>query len=364
MRFVWVIIGLLMLSSSLVHSAPATPGGLCINNTNCPSSNNSDATIVAPRSINVNNFHPGYYYSVGHSKGTSEEVFGRLIDLPEFVGGKRIYTWRVLESQKGVYDFSKIEADLAYLESIGKRLWIYVGNTQFNGNGPPNMPQYMWDDATYGCGYEYEYYGSYRRETQAGGWLPCFWNDEVKARFIALATALGERFNSEPYFEGISFDETAIDTYAAKKQAGYSANKIKETYQARVLAARNAFPDKIVMQKINFAPYDIEEFGAWLVENDIGIGSPDIYLENASLTTKVYPQYLKYHHQVPTGPDIQWKNYEKATAEELLLGAIEVTNPWYIFWLRRDAYFDDVLEAIRMHGELPAAAAFYDLIQE
>ena len=368
-----VTLAWLALASSNVFSTPKIPTGLCINNTNCT----HNGSVVAPTTINPEHFHPGYYYSVGNKDNESpEELFSPLNTLSEFVGAKRIYSWNKLEPREGDYDFSMIEADLAYLQSIDKRLWIQVSYKQFNGNRPPKTPRYMWDDSKYGCGFENQYYGTYKRKAQDGGWLPCYWNTNMRERFVALYRALGKRFNHELYIEGISMAETAVDTPSAKTQPDYDALAIKATYQAKVLAARKSFPDKTVFQLMNFAPYSREEFnhfGKWLVENEIGIGSPDIYLNNEALTTFIYPQYLKHHNQVPTGPDVQWKNYEKATPEEILLGAIELTNPWYMFWMRRDKgldpygnpiSFQSVLEAIRKHGRLPAAKAFYDSLKK
>ena len=198
---------------------------------------------------------------------------------------------------------------------------------------------------------------------------------------VALYSALGERFNKEPYFEGIAIDETAIDTKAAFNAFKADVGGIKtdfslaveETFKAKALAARRAFPDKVVIQHINFTPYySIEDFAAWLAKNNIGIGGPDVYLSNSVLLGTTYPLYIKHHDEVITGQDIQWVNYVERnkfigrpnTPEELLLGAIKETNPRYIFWLNREPYFyqenDGVLAAIRKHGLPPAAQKYYD----
>ncbi len=353
------------------NAVPEIPTGLCMDEVICadtaqlPAS--SPAAFNAPQNMDPSKFNPGYYYSVGQTKNSPEAAFSLLASKPEFKGGKRVFSWKDLEPRKGEYDFSRIEQDLAYLQSIDKRLWIQVFYTQFNGKGLPQTPSYMWNDPSYGCGSEY--YGTYKRETQAGGWIACYWNSNVKERLSALYTALGNRFNEEPFFEGISIDETAIDTYSARAQPGYDVDAIKETFQEKALAARNSFPDKIVIQQINFAPYDLKEFASWLANNNIGIGGPDVYLSNAFLLGTTYPQYIKYHNDVPTGIDVQWRNYTKInsnlgranTPEEILLGAIEKTNPWYMFWLNRSPYFvNGVLPAIKKHGLPPAAKRFYD----
>ena len=352
--------------SSIAASGPLVPTGLCINNLNC-----SDAALTPA------NYNPGYYLTVGQSKEEPAIVFGVLKDLsPDWKGGKRIYRWVDLEPRKGVYDFSRIEADLAYLRSINKELFIQLFYTQFNGNGKPQVPNYMWNDPQYGCGTKVDgtikYYGSFQRNTGTGGWIPCYWNRKLRERIAALYTALGERFSNEPNFEGIAIDETAADFYAAQQQTGYDLNELLETFKAKALAARQSFPDKVVMQHINFAAYSLADFAAWLAQNNIGIGGPDVYLSNRVLLENTYPLYLKYHNHVVTGQDVQWQNYVQRntflgrtnTPEELLLGAIKETNPRYIFWQRRDPYFfqegNGVVDSVKKHGLPPAAQKYYE----
>ncbi len=43
-----------------------------------------------------------------------------IVQWPDIVGIQVVYSWRQLESEKGRYDFSKIERDLAIAEAEGK----------------------------------------------------------------------------------------------------------------------------------------------------------------------------------------------------------------------------------------------------
>ena len=333
-------------------NAPCTPGG------------------SAPTTVNPANFHPGHYMSVGTSTGT--KGFSRIAGNPNFVGIKRSYKWVELETALGVYDFSRIASDLASAQSLGKRYWISIRETATNSNDLPWVPSYMWNDPKYGCGPRY--YGTYERTASNGGWIVCFWNERTRDRFAALYTALGARFNGEPYFEGINLGETAINTSAAKAcDCGYSAAAVKAAFQHIALAAKVAFPDKSVMQMINFAPYNLADFATWLAANGIGIGTPDVALHKNFLITVIFPQFVAYHNLVPTGPDVQWGNYKGNTAEPghenvvetILLGAIEHTDPWYMFWRNREPWFtEQVIPIIGKHGQLPAAREFYNSVTQ
>lgn len=359
----------ILFSTPLLAAPPAAPTGLCLQTTEGTQCAEDDTTpsspsnIIAPKKVNTNNFHPGHYIRVGDKESVTR--INQVLDVPGFVGLKKGYVWRDIESSEGVYDFSQIESDLAYLKSVGKQLWIVIQDTEWSTSNQPKVPAYMWTNSKYGC--DPKYYGTYQRSAQQGGWLPCIWNENVLARYKALYAALGKRFNKEPNFEGMNLGETSTGS----TDWGYTKEKEKDAFYAKALALKQAFPDKSVTQMMNYATFDLTAFADWLSANGIGIAGPDVHLmpEKINLQTNVYPLYVKYHSIVPTGPDVQWDNYERYnslvgranTAEELLLGAISYTNPWYMFWERRDPYFtDDVIPAIKKHGNLPSAKQFYD----
>jgi len=61
---------------------------------------------------------------------------------------------------------------------------------------------------------------------------------------------------------GKTIDETAADGRSAKNYPGYSVKTIEAVFKENALTVKNAFPDKSVIQWINFAPYDLVEFTA------------------------------------------------------------------------------------------------------
>lgn len=329
--------------------------GLVIAACFSPAATHADANGRRPAKAKGLAFHPGYWVFVG---GDGREKFEFLKECPEIVGVKKVYTWRELEPAEGQYDFSEIEGDLKYCEALGKRFWLRIGHTEWSGRGKPKTPEYMWADPKYGG--DSKWYGNFPRGKR--GWYPVFWNPHVKARWAALCEALGKRFNSEPYFEGFSLGETAVKR---ADEYGWTRKGIEEAFKFNVLAAKKAFPNKIVMQHINFAAYDLATFATWLAGNGIGIGGPDVSVTKGrdSPICKAYAQYARFHDVVATGPDVQWSNYvrknpntgKQVTAAEILRYAVETMNPWYIFWLKREPYFTrDVLPAIREYGPLPS----------
>jgi len=307
--------------------------------------------VTQPRQVRSEQFHPGYFvYQSG-----SSPIQTRLLENGDLIGVKRNYDWKNLEVAKGVYDFSAIEIDLKILQAAGKRLWVEIIYTQFHGTDkPPKTPEYMWTDPSYGG--DSRYYGNYERDVGVGGWYPLFWNTQVKQRMHALFTALGQRFNGEPFFEGLNVGESA-----ARPGPGWTCEGYEQALKELGLATKSAFPDKIVFAHINFACFDLSAFAAWLDQQGIGMGTPDIYISDEKLVGETYPLFLKYRESVPAGPDVQWFNYDRnsISVAEILDFAIEHTNPWYMFWQVREPYFtDEVLPAIRAK-KLPAAELYY-----
>ncbi len=364
--------GALLFASLLPNTAvavPEIPTGLCMDETICADTVKfSTSDVIAPASTDINNFNPGYYMLVGRKEGP--ESFRTIVNNSDFIGIKKFYQWKDVEVGEGEYDFSQIEADLAYLEANGKYLWIQIVAVAMRSNSTPFTPRYMWRDPKYGC--SSTYYGTYERSAQSGGWIPCFWNSNVQARLEGLYTALGNRFNNEPFFEGITAGgETAIDVSAAKAYSSYNFNKLYQAFKNRVLSAKKAFPNKSVMQDINYGPFDLNDFSDWLISEGIGLTGPDVHLipQKRMLREEVWPNIYNAHNKVPTAIDVQWDNYTRYnrdigrpnTSEELRDGAIELLNPWYMFWKKRAPYFnEDVIPAVR-NRPLPAAEAFNNL---
>ncbi len=312
----------------------------------------SNAQLL-PDSAKRSEFHPGYYAFIPSHEPIPREV---LISR-DFAGLKIKYNWRDLEVAEGVYDFSEIEADLAQIAEYDKQLFIHISYVEWSGNRSPKIPEYMWEDPSYGG--SPPYYGAFERTVQNGGWYPLFWNDNVRRQLKGLYRALGERFGSEPNIEGLMMPETA----AQHRGNGFDCDGYLQTLKEAALDAKASFGQKSVMQQINFGCFDVPEYGAWLVDQEIGIGAPDINVKE-TLPTTTYPLFPQFNANVPVGPDVQWDNYVKndLSVREIRDYVISNLDPWYMFWRAREPFFsDEVLQAV-FSRKLPAAEAYYDTV--
>src|SRR3954470_8918303 len=75
----------------------------------------------------------------------------KLLERPDVEGVQIVYSWRSLEPEQDQYDFSRIEADLAFLHQRDKRLFAQIQDRFFE-IGARNVPAYLLDDPRYGGG--------------------------------------------------------------------------------------------------------------------------------------------------------------------------------------------------------------------
>lgn len=126
--------------------------------------------------------------------------YARIRNESTILGAAISIPWGVLEPQKGQYDFSEIDADLALMKSMGKRLIIEPWWQNFNPNPRDTryFPQYIIDEGGVGT------LGNPVHETHIN-------MNEAKwqTRYFLLQQALAARYDADPAVEQIAFTETA-----------------------------------------------------------------------------------------------------------------------------------------------------------
>lgn len=162
-------------------------------------------------------WHPGHYVASNglHKLGSKASAFQNELDAagndPNAKGWRGIYAWAALEPQKGVYDFSVMDAELQILKTKypkAKRLGALISAAAYGQTTPSTaiLPQYLLSDSAYGPGTNGNLHGYW-----ATSWTynAAVWRPAVMDRFIALIKALGAHYNNEPMFEVVMLPETA-----------------------------------------------------------------------------------------------------------------------------------------------------------
>jgi len=233
-------------------------------------------------------FHPGHYvyiYDAGVSLSTIQGYESQAI-----VGVNRRYWWRDLEKQAGVYDFSAIASDLADAKRYGKQLIALIADKSSTAKSA--CPAYLDDIQT---------------ATSVGGMVPFRWTDEYITAFTALMNAIGNQFDSDPNFEGVGLQETALSLSnnvlaQLPSKYAYSDQKYSDAIVKYVSATAKAMPNSRVFWLMNYLgggtpiPASIPQA---LVPYLVVMGGPDILPWRTTLNSQIYPLYDQFYGKLP-----------------------------------------------------------------
>lgn len=283
----------------------------------------------------------------------------QFLELRRFDGAQVKYTWRELEPEKDVYDFSAIRADLDFLSAHGKRLFVQLQDVTFDAS-IVNVPEYMRRDTRYNGGANQQYDGP---NGEAGGWVARRWDPAVQERFYKLLDALGREFDGR--IAGINLAETAVGYQKAERfPDGFTFEAYRDAVIANMRALKRAFPESVTIQYANFMP------GEWLPDEDhgylravyeaarqlkVGVGGPDLLPYRRGQLNHSYPLIHEASTTVPVGIAVQDGNYEhenpttrtRVTLPELLEFATRYLNADFVFWCTQEPFYSrDVLPFI------------------
>lgn len=228
-------------------------------------------------------------------------------------GVQIIYSWKQLEPEKNQYDFSKIEADLAFLNKIHKRLFIQLQDRSFEPT-VFNVPNYIRNEKIYhgGIALQYDFAGEGKPITT--GWVARVWDPTVKKRFHLLIQKLASQFDGKIY--GINLPETAIDFPAKNYPLGFTPDNYFYAELENMGILRKAFRKSVVIQYVNFFPNEwnndkhyMRRFFSYAMNHHIGLGNPDTVPYRKEQMKNSYPLFHKFKNQILVGTAIQEPDY-------------------------------------------------------
>ncbi|STQ90499.1 hypothetical protein EV682_10240 [Iodobacter fluviatilis] len=318
-----------------------------------------------------------HFIYINHREAGGENIKADkgLLD-PRFSGAQIVYTWRDLEPSKDHYDFSAIKADLIYLNSMNKKLWIQLQEKSFTPR--VNVPDYLRQDPVFKGGViKQSMLSAPERDPNKPvtddeyGWSAKMWEPPVRERYQKLIRQLGREFDGK--IAGINFSESSIDigTENADGTTTFPKDFSPKAYvdaigdNMRVLAA--SFKQSTAMVYLNFLPDE------WLPGDDkgymrglfalaqslnMGVGGPDLMPYRKSHMAQSYGFFKAYPNKLLKGMAVQDGNLrqinpktgKKNTVDDMLKFAQNYLGLDYIFWVEDEPYFtNEVLK------QLPAA---------
>jgi len=222
-------------------------------------------------------YHPGHYVAMGQTEPISSI---KELDEPAIQGVNKRYYWADLEPQKGIYDFSGIKRDLAFLRKHQKQLVVFITDKTFNlGKNP--LPEYLSKFAL----------------PNMHGFTAKRWDPLVVDRLIALNQALAKEFNTDPNFEGIALQESALMiTPAVQREQNYTPEKYRDALIKTLTESSKALNQSQVFWYMNHLEGNDEYLGdiaEAILPYRIVMGGPDIlpFRKRLQLTYRLYDQF-------------------------------------------------------------------------
>ena len=282
-----------------------------------------------------------------------------------FAGAQVAYSWRSLETAPGRYDLSAIEADLEWVRSLGKSLWVQLQEKSFTPR--VNVPAYLLSDPRYGGGVLRQSMASApeRDKTQPlgadeYGWVPQMWLPAVRARYRALVRHLGQRMDGR--IAGINFSESSIDIGEelpgghTRYPKGFTPDRYVHALQENMRVLASAFRVSVPMVYLNFLPDE------WMPDQDrghmrglfalaqalgMGVGGPDLTPFKKGPMSQSYPFFHAYPPHLFKAMAVQSGNLRQTnprtgapyTVQELLDFARDYLGLDLIFWGIEDPSF-------------------------
>ncbi|MFM0068890.1 hypothetical protein [Paraburkholderia aspalathi] len=226
-----------------------------------------------------------------------------MIRRPDIEGVQIVYSWKVLETTKGQYDFSRIEQDLRHLNALNRKLFIQIQDRFFEPQAR-NVPAYLLHDPIYGGGLAPQNDNPGENRPVGSGWVAQQWNPAVQERYQLLLAALAKQFDG--HVLGINLPETAIDLDMKRDRTGFSCNKYFDATLKNLDFARKVFHKSHVVQYVNFWPCEwnndhryMSRLFSFASTHRIGLGGPDIVPWKKAQMKNSYPFFHQYKGKLP-----------------------------------------------------------------
>jgi hypothetical protein len=292
------------------------------------------ATLIAPAATaytTTRKFHPGQYTVLLYST-RDQRYMDEAARQPGTTGIMKKYRWRELEPTQGNYDFAGIQADLDWARAYGMQLIIMIEDKTFKLERP--NPAYL---------------DAFTPLNRTGGYTVLRFHPTVVSRYKALTTALGQRFDAHPNFEGIAQQETALGLDSTQLQKyGYTPEKYRDALISSFTHALAAMPRSRFFWYQNYFVGNQNYIGtiaAATGPKGLVMAGPDVLPDKASLVEKSYPFFTQFKDKMHLGIQVEdicyWHEHKTAgystkywTPTELFRYSRDKLHADYMFWVR------------------------------
>ncbi len=278
-------------------------------------------------------WHPGHYvmFAMGDSQTQHLANMNEIANDTTIQGVQIRILWNTLEKSKGVYDFSSIDAYLKKLKSlpVPKRLVVRIHDRKFNTTSTSGIvPTYLLTESIYNGGLT----------KTSTGYAARLWEQPVMDRLIALYKAIGARYDSDPYFEGIASSETTLSLINNNWPAGYSHKALMTQYKRLVSSVRPAMPRSNLFLYTNWMGNDnlMAELIQSLVEPRAAAGGANVTPNKPTQGQRVWTGQLgaDYRGILALSSSVETGELGNFTPKQINDYAYNTLRVNHLFWVR------------------------------
>jgi len=265
--FIGLICSSTIIPLSITIAAPLPPV-VCIGGA-------TDCGVVSLPSSEPKKWHPGHYMmlSLGESRDgalrTRFRLYQRIANNTQIQGVVLRIKWGQLEGDEGQYTFDTLQKDLDYLKNLAvpKRLFVRIHDRAFG-----KRIECATDDV----------FPSYLRNQKGclktdKGTTSRIWTPYVQDRLIALYEAMAEKWDDDPYFEGVYLIRETAKNGVIRGDSEFSKAAHLRGLRRIAEAADAIFVKSNAIMSVNYAEgqANVDELIAFNAALDIGQGGPD-----------------------------------------------------------------------------------------
>jgi hypothetical protein len=259
--------GLAAIGSTDVHAAIAPKAST-------PTTPAVPTTPTLPMQTTAKKWNPGHYLraneqAFAYQRANRNRVWDMVRAEPLLKGGLVVVPWGSIERNAGEYDFSEVDADVATLKAMGKKLIIEVWWMNYWGDMPttPSAGFNAWVPdhlIAKGC------LSRVPNTANGKGYTVQLHRQECMDPLIAVFQALGKRYDGNDTVEQI------IITEPSTPYAEQNKDQFHEQFKRLIPAVAKAWPHTGVVFYMNWYPYSRDLFVNYMLPNGVGVGGPDI----------------------------------------------------------------------------------------
>jgi hypothetical protein len=375
-------------SSSSGSSSGSSSSGSSSSGGASSGSSSSGVTANTTTGTGSIKWHPGHYmasYTVLGPGETISTIQGELNDLanspPEIKGYRVLVAWSAItDTVQGSYNWALLDSIMSYMDGIGKQLVLVVLPGAFStGNltsAPASwigVPSYILNNPIYGPSPfpgQYGWWGPGANEGN-GPAVAAFWRTpgeygggsaSVMTEYTNTLTAIAARYNNNPNFEGIMYQEDAwISSITMFAGSDYNSNNLISNLETSLAASvANFTTSNVIMENTYMPPSDAaESFEAWMIANRVAPGSADTVgqtaFNNGYQNTNLGLAWgLQAYMGITTpGGTYTGPNYRPRARAMLDVEAQELIGSYYKNWTSPNAPLNGTLAGSSMNGFTP-----------